>query len=300
MNNGVEPVEIGGRLVGPGQPVFVIAEIGINHNGDMELAETLIRVAATAGCDAVKLQKRTPDVCVPDDQKSVQRDTPWGRMTYLDYRHRMEFDADQYAALRDVAEKLGLIFFASPWDVPAVEFLNDLDVPVFKIASASITDHGLLDAVTATGRPVIASTGMTDLAGIDAAVAHLPEARFTLMHTTSTYPCQPDELNLRVIHTLRDRYAVPVGYSGHEVGLQTTVAAVALGASAIERHITLDRTLWGSDQAASVEPGGLNRLVRDIRVVEQALGDGRKRVYDSEIPSMEKLRRFMIPNVARG
>lgn len=287
---------IGERLIGDGLPVYVTGEIGINHNGDLENAYRLIDAAVAAGCDAVKFQKRTPEICTPRDQWEIERDTPWGRMTYIDYRHRVEFGAEQYAAIDAYCRKRGIDWFASPWDVPSVEFLEGFDLPAHKVASACLTDDDLLRALRGTGRTVILSTGMSTPRQIRHAVEVLGSDNVLLCHATSTYPAKRDELNLRVINTLRGEYPnVPVGYSGHEVGLQTTLAAVALGAVFVERHITLDRAMWGSDQAASVEGQGLERLVRDIRVIEDALGDGVKKVYEGELGPMRKLRR--VPGV---
>jgi N-acetylneuraminate synthase len=283
-------VEIGGIKIGAGQPVYIIGEIGINHNGDLENCKKLIDVAAAAGCNAVKFQKRTPELCVPEAQKSITRETPWGIMTYLEYRHRIELNQEQYGEIDRYARSKGLHWFASCWDMPSVDFIDRYNPVAYKIASASLTDDALLRYVANKGKPVILSTGMSTLDEIDHAVSLFDKSRLLITHATSTYPCSPDELNLRVMATLRNRYNVPVGYSGHETGLQTTVAAVALGASIIERHITLDRAMWGTDQAASVEPAGLHRLVRDIRVVERAFGDGVKRVYASELPIRAKLR----------
>lgn len=283
---------LGGRLLGPGQPVYITAEIGITHNGSLDNALALIDMAATAGADAVKFQKRTPEVCTPRDQWDVERDTPWGRMTYIDYRHRVEFGEAEYRAIDAHCAERGIAWFASPWDVESVEFLEQFDVPAHKIASASLTDDDLLRAARATGRTVILSTGMSTVQQIRHAVEVLGSGNVVLCHATSTYPAKVDELNLRMVQTLTAEYPnVPIGYSGHETGLQATLAAVALGACFIERHVTLDRAMWGSDQAASVEPGGFARLVRDIRVVEEALGDGVKQVYAGEYAAMKKLRR---------
>ncbi|MDT0443693.1 N-acetylneuraminate synthase family protein [Streptomyces johnsoniae] len=282
----------GDRVVGPGRPVYITGEIGINHNGDLENAFALIDAAAEAGCDAVKFQKRTPEICTPRDQWDIERDTPWGRMTYIDYRHRVEFGEEQYRAISEYCAERNIHWFASPWDTEAVEFLEQFDVPAHKVASASLTDDELLRALRATGRTVILSTGMSTPQQIRHAVEVLGSENILLCHATSTYPAKAEELNLRVIHTLQAEYPnVPIGYSGHETGLQTTLAAVALGATFVERHITLDRAMWGSDQAASVEPQGLTRLVRDIRIIEDSLGDGVKKVYDSELGPMKKLRR---------
>jgi N-acetylneuraminate synthase len=285
-------VTIGSKVIGGGHPVYVIAEIGLNHNGDVELAKRLIDVAARAGADAVKFQKRTPEIATPEHMRDTLRETPWGTMTYLEYRHRVEFGRDEYVEIGDYATMQGLDWFASPWDVPSVHFLEDLNVVAHKVASASLTDLEMLAALRETGKPIILSTGMSTIEQIDRALDVLGGERLVLMHATSTYPMEPEEANLRVISTLRDRYAgIPVGYSGHERGLQISLAAVALGAVAVERHITLDRTMWGSDHAASLEPAGLEHLVRDIRVIETALGDGVKRVFPGELAPMAKLRR---------
>ncbi|MGA0733689.1 MAG: N-acetylneuraminate synthase family protein [Candidatus Nanopelagicales bacterium] len=286
----IKPVQVGDRLVGPGEPVYIIAEIGINHNGDMKIAKDLIEMSAKAGVDAVKFQKRTPELCVPEDQRNVMRETPWGTMSYMDYRYKVEFEEKEYKELADFAAGFKVQLFASPWDVVSVDFLAKMTHPVIKIASASITDKELLKKVADSGLPVIMSTGMSTIEQIDAAVELLPIDRLMIAHATSSYPCEPDELNLKMIPVLAERYQVPIGYSGHETGLQSTVAAVALGATFVERHVTLDRAMWGSDQAASVEPSGLQRLVRDIRVVERAMGDGVKKVYESELKPMQRLR----------
>ncbi|MCX5193752.1 N-acetylneuraminate synthase family protein [Streptomyces sp. NBC_00249] len=292
---------IGNKEVGPGRPAYVIGEIGINHNGDLATALALVDAAADAGCDAVKFQKRTPEICTPRDQWDIERDTPWGRMTYIDYRHRVEFGEDEYRAVDEHCRERGIAWFASPWDTEAVAFLEKFDVPAHKVASASLTDDELLLALRATGKTVILSTGMSTPQQIRHAVEVLGSENTILLHATSTYPAKAEELNLRVINSLEAAYPnVPVGYSGHETGLQTTVAAVAMGACAVERHITLDRAMWGSDQAASVEPGGLTRLVRDIRTIETALGDGVKRVYESELGPMKKLRRVQGSLTAEG
>jgi len=284
-------LRIGSKIVGQGCPVYVIGEIGINHNGDIDVAKQLIDSAAEAGCDAVKFQKRTPEVCVPPEQRDVMRDTPWGRMTYMEYRHRVEFDAEQYAEIDDYCREQGIAWFASCWDEPSIDFIEQFNPVCYKVASASITDDALLSHTVATGRPVLLSTGMSTLEEIKHAVSLCDQDQLAILHSTSSYPCPPDQLNLRMIPALAEMYDCPIGYSGHEVGLSTTCGAVALGATIVERHITLDRAMWGSDQSASVEPWGLKRLVRDIRVFEKALGDGVKRVYESEIPIRKKLRR---------
>jgi len=270
---------------------YVIAEIGINHNGSVDTALELVDVAAKAGCDAVKFQKRTPSICVPLEQQQTRRETPWGEMSYLEYKERTEFGKDEYTTIAARATEFGMDWFASPWDVPSVEFLEDMGVTSHKVASACLTDRELLEALKATGKYLWVSTGMSTIEEVDEAMEILGNENITLFHTNSTYPCPPEETNLRTMATLSERYGVPVGYSGHEPGLQVSVAAVALGATAIERHITLDRAMWGSDHAASLEPHGLETLVRDIRIVEKALGDGVKRVYPGEEEPRRRLRR---------
>jgi N-acetylneuraminate synthase len=291
----MKSLSLGGRVIGPGEPTYVIAEIGINHNGSLDLAKQLVDVAVVAGCDAVKFQKRTPELCVPEAQRDVMRETPWGLMTYLEYRYRVEFGADEYTEIDRYCRERGITWFASCWDVDAVDFMETFEPVCYKVASATITDDELVDRIAKTGRPVILSTGMSTMDEIRGAVARLDGSDLLLAHATSTYPCKPEELNLRMIETLGAEFDRPVGYSGHEVGLQTTLAAVVMGATFVERHITLDRAMWGTDQSASVEPGGLMRLVRDIRTIESALGDGVKRVYDSELPSRDKMRKSVSP-----
>ncbi|MBM3421767.1 MAG: N-acetylneuraminate synthase family protein [Chlorobi bacterium] len=285
-------VKIGNRYVGDGHPVFVIAEIGINHNGSLDVAKKLIEGAALAGCDAVKFQKRTPDLCVPADQRMIERDTPWGRMTYIDYRYKVEFGREEYVEIDNCCRQNGIQWFASCWDEEAVNFMEQFEPPCYKAASASLTDIALLKKTAGTGRPLIISTGMSTMDEIDQAVLETGHRNLLLAHTNSTYPCPVEELNLRMIHTLKTCFPdLPAGYSGHEVGLATTWAAVALGATFVERHVTLDRSMWGSDQAASVELSGMQRLVSNIRDIEKALGDGVKRVYAGELAARKKLRR---------
>jgi len=285
-------VRVGNKLVGDGQPVFIVAEIGINHNGSLDLARKLIDGAATAGCNAVKFQKRTPEKCVPREQWNVERETPWGRMTYIEYRHRVEFGQREYAEIDRHCKKQGILWFASCWDEDSVEFLEQFNPPCYKVASASLTDTNLLLRKRATGRPLIISTGMSTIDEIRNAVNTIGTENLLIAHATSTYPCPTEQLNLRMVQTLREMYpGCPIGYSGHEVGLAPTWAAVALGATFVERHITLDRAMWGSDQAASVEVGGFTRLIQNIRDIEKALGDGVKRVYDAEVGQRKKLRR---------
>jgi N-acetylneuraminate synthase len=286
-------IKIGHRQIGDTHPAYIVAEIGINHNGDLEIAKRLIDAAVDAGVDAVKFQKRTPELCVPDDQKGLMRDTPWGYISYLDYRYRMEFSYDEYSEIDRHCRQKNVDWFASAWDVGSVDFLEQFDPVCYKIPSACLTDLELLRHMRKTGRPLILSTGMSTMQQISQAVDLLDQDNLLITHATSTYPCDPVELNLKMIHTLRDTFRCPIGYSGHEVGLIPSVVAVALGACLVERHITLDRAMWGSDQAASVEPGGFDRLVKYIRVTELSLGDGEKQVYESELPSLRKLRRVL-------
>jgi sialic acid synthase SpsE len=286
-------VSVGKKAIGAGEPVYIIAEIGINHNGDIEIAKQLMDVAVETGCDAVKFQKRTPEICVPEEQKSIPRETPWGSMTYFEYKKRIEFEQKEFEQIDAYAKKIGIDWFASPWDVPSVDFLEGFNVPCQKIASACLTDSELLNAINKTKTTTILSTGMSSMQEIDKAVSLLNDVPLAIAQATSTYPAEASELNLRAIQTFAEKYKVPVGYSGHERGLQVTIAAVALGATFIERHITLDRSMWGTDHSASLEPEGLKKLVRDIRIIELALGDGKKKVYDSEIPIRAKLRRVL-------
>ncbi len=283
-------VKIGNKQLGSGQPCYVIAEIGINHNGDIDLAKRLISVAVAAGCDAVKFQKRTVEIVYSEKELAQPRPNPFGE-TNGDLKRGLEFDSEDYAEISSFCKQVKIDWFVSPWDEKSVDFVQKFDPPVYKIASASLTDDNLLRHVRATGKPIIASTGMSTYEEIDHAVDVLGKQNTILMHTTSTYPAKYEQLNLRAIPTMIERYGIPVGYSGHETGIPTSVAASILGACCVERHITMDRAMWGSDQAASLEPNGISRLVRDIRLCEQSMGDGIKRVYEDEIPVMKKLRR---------
>lgn len=283
-------VKIGNHLVGDGHPAYIIAEIGINHNGDLDIARKLIDVAAVAGCQAVKFQKRTVEVVYSQEELDRPRESPFGA-TNRDLKYALEFGLEEYRAIDRYCKEKGVDWLASCWDEASVDFIDAFDVPCFKVASASLTDDNLLRHTRAKGRPILLSTGMSTLEQIDHAVKILGKKDLVLLHTCSTYPAEYSELNLRTINTLQKRYGVLVGYSGHETGLSTSISTIALGACVVERHITLDRAMWGSDQAASVEPQGFMRLVRDIRLVEMALGDGVKRVNDREVPIMKKLRR---------
>lgn len=285
-------VKVGSRYIGDGEPVYIVGEIGINHNGSIEIAKKLIDGAVFAGCDAVKFQKRTPELCVPKDQWDIERDTPWGRMKYIEYRRKVEFNENEYAEIDKYCMQKGIDWFVSPWDEESVDFMERFDPVCYKFASASLTDTCLLAKIKSTGRPMMLSTGMSTLDEVKKAVELLGKDNLMIAQSTSTYPCKLEELNLKVIQSYKKLFPdIPVGYSGHEVGLAPTLAAVSLGAAFVERHITLDRAMWGSDQAASVEIGGMFRLVKDIRDIEKSLGDGNKVVYESELPSIKKLRR---------
>jgi N-acetylneuraminate synthase len=283
-------VNIGGVPVGDGHPCYIVGEIGINHNGDLGIARRLIDVAVLAGANAVKFQKRTVDVVYSPEELAKPRENPFGT-TNGHLKRGLEFGLDHYRNIDQYSRERGIHWFASCWDEASVDFMEQFSPPAYKIASASLTDENLLKQHRATGRPIIISTGMSTLAQVDRAVDVLGTKNVILLHTTSAYPAKIQDLNLRMIPVLAQRYSLPVGYSGHEVGLATTLAAVSLGACVVERHITLDRAMWGSDHAASVEPQGLMKLVRDVRAIESAFGDGVKRVTDDEIPVMKKLRR---------
>ena len=275
--------------------VYIIAEIGINHNGDLEIAKKLIDIAKVAGCNAVKFQKRNPDICVPEHQKSVQRDTPWGRMSYLEYKYKVEFGKEEYDIIDDYCKKRDIAWSASPWDLDSLNFLNQYDLPFIKIPSALLTDLALLKESAQKSKKLIISTGMSTIEEIDKSVAAIqqsnPNCELAILHCNSTYPAPNEDLNLNCIQTLKEKYQCEVGYSGHEFGLTTTIASVCLGARIIERHITLDRTMWGTDQMCSVEPQGLIKLVRGVKELSMALGDGVKRVTEAEQIIKDKLRK---------
>jgi N-acetylneuraminate synthase len=285
-------IMLGNQLVGKAHPTYIIAEIGINHNGDLNIAKRMIQAAHYAHVNAVKFQKRTPKICVPLEEQTRMRETPWGYMTYLEYRERVEFGEDEYKEIDQLCKEIGIDWFASVWDEEAIDFLEPFQPIAYKVPSASLTDHSLLEKLLSTGRPIILSTGMSTMEQIQASVKLIGDMdRLIITHATSAYPCNPNELNLRMIPRLIEEFDCPVGYSGHEVGLIPSVVSVSLGACLVERHFTLDRAMWGTDQAASVEPQGMEKLVKYIRVTEEALGDGVKKVYDDELPSLQKLRR---------
>jgi len=284
-------IKVGNKMVGDGHPCYLIAEIGINHNGDVSLAKKLISVAVAAGFDAIKFQKRTIDVVYTKEELAKPRENPFGP-TNGDLKRGLEFGLDAYREIDHYCKEVNIPWFASCWDEQAVDFISQFDVPCYKIASASLTDDSLLRYTRTKGKPVILSTGMSTIEQIDKAVRILGKENLLVMHASSTYPANYDELNLKCIPMLRERYGVLVGYSGHETGLASSVAAAVLGASMVERHVTMNRASWGSDQAASLEPSGTMRLARDIRLVEQSMGDGVKRLLPREVPIMDKLRRI--------
>jgi len=269
---------------------YIIAEIGINHNGQMDIAKKLIDIAAVAGCDAVKFQKRNPDVCVPEHQKSVMRDTPWGKMTYLEYKYRMEFDKEQYDEIDRYCREKNIAWSASPWDLDSLQFLMQYDIPFIKIPSAMITNEELMCQSAKSGKRIIISTGMSTEEEIDQAVEWIKDCDHAVLHCNSTYPAPIEDLNLSYIPKLKEKYNCEVGYSGHEFRIGTTVGAIYLGATILERHITLDRQMWGSDHLGSVEPQGLIKLCKGVRELELAYGDGIKRVTEGEKSVRKKLR----------
>ena len=283
-------VLLGGRPVGEGHPCYVLAEIGINHNGDTKIAKKLIDVAAFAGCEGVKFQKRTVEVVYTPEELAKPRESPFGE-TNGDLKRALEFGPTEYEQIDEYCRRKPIAWTASCWDEASVDFIDRFDPPFYKIASASLTDDELLRHTRAKGKPIVLSTGMSTLEQIDHAVDVVGKEDLVLLHCCSAYPSQYADLNLKAIPALRERYGLPVGYSGHETGIASSVAAVVLGACMVERHVTLDRSMWGSDQAASLEPNGIMRVIRDIRLVETALGDGVKTVLPSEVPVMQKLRR---------
>lgn len=273
-------------------PVFLIAEIGINHNGDMQIAKRLMDAAFACGWNCVKFQKRTPDLCVPDSQKNIIRDTPWGSMTYLEYKNRIEFNEADYDYIDTYCKEKPLLWTASVWDIPSLNFILKYNVPFIKIPSAKLTDFELLSKASLSDKKIILSTGMSTISEIDDAVSILEKYSkdFVLMHTNSTYPTPSADTNLSVIPFLKDRYKCPVGYSGHEYDLEPSVIAVALGASVIERHITLDHDMWGTDQSASLEVHAIDMLCKRIKKIGVVLGDGIKRITEGEMEIRDKLR----------
>jgi len=291
MEKEFKKVKIGNKIIGEGEQVFVIAEIGINHNGDINIAKKLIDEAIVAGCDAVKFQKRTIEIVYTPEELEKPRENPFGS-TNGDLKRGLEFGEKEYEEINRYCKEKDIIWFASPWDIKSVDFLEKFNVPCYKIASASLTDDELLRYIKSKGKPIILSTGMSSVEQIKRAVEIIGEDNLIILHCTSTYPSADEELNLKVISWLKENFNCPIGYSGHEVGVYSSLVSAVLGTCVVERHITLDRAMWGSDQAASLEPNGLNRLVRDIRLLPVWFGDGEKIVYESEKPIIQKLRKF--------
>lgn len=283
-------VKIANKIIGDNYPCFIIAEIGINHNGSINTAKKLIKMAYDNGCDAVKFQKRTVDIVYTKEELQKERESIFGT-TNGDLKRGLEFSKKEYDEIDKYCKQLGILWFASCWDENSVDFIEQYDVCAHKIASACLTDWNLLKKVKATNKPILISTGMSTQEEIDKAVEILGEDNLVIFHCTSTYPTSNNEINLNYIKTLRQKYSCPIGFSGHERGIMPSTVAASMGANSIERHITLDRTMWGSDQSASLEPQGLAKLVRDIRELKDIMGDGIKRVYESEIPIKKKLRR---------
>ena len=283
-------VKIGKYNVGDLSHCFIIAEIGINHNGDINLAKKLIKMAHDLGADAVKFQKRTVDVVYTQHELEMERPNPFGN-TNGDLKRGLEFGYDEYREIDEYCKSLSILWFASCWDEESVDFIEQFNPPCHKIASACLTNDKLISYIKNKGRPILLATGMSTQEQIDHAVDILGQDNLVIMHCTSTYPSSEAELNLNVIPNYMEKYECPIGYSGHEKGVFPSVLAASMGACAIERHITTDRTLWGSDHPASLEPEGLRRLIRDIRLLNTIKGDGKKVVYESELPIIKKLRR---------
>lgn len=286
------PVKIGDKFIGHNNPVFFIAEIGINHNGDLNIAKKLVDIAVERGCDAVKFQKRVPEIAVPEHHKNKLRETPWGELTYLDYKKKIEFGEEEFRELDRYCKERGIMWFASVWDIPSIEFIEKFDTPCYKVPSASLTDGKLLEALKKTGRPVIISTGMSTIDETERAVKILGEENIVLMQCTSVYPCKDEDLDLNVIKTFRKKFNCPIGYSGHEPGYLDGVIATSLGACVIEKHITLDHAMWGTDQAASLDPAELRECCDSCKRTPIILGSHEKKFHDSEEPIRDKLRKF--------
>lgn len=286
-------IKVGNRYIGEGEPLYLIAEIGINHNGDMQIAKKLIDATFATGWDCAKFQKRTPDICVPEGQKNVMRETPWGEMTYLEYKHKIEFQKKEYDYIDKYCKEKPIAWTASAWDMPSLEFLLNYDLPFIKVPSAKITELDLVKECAKSGKPVFISTGMSTIEEVDNAVEILEKfanGNYVLFHTNSTYPSKINELNLQMIKTLKDRYGCIVGYSGHEYELEPTVIAPVFGASVIERHVTLDHNMWGTDHSASLEVLGMDMLEKRVRTTKTIVGDGIKTISCGEEKIREKLR----------
>jgi len=287
-------VKVGEYTISDKHPVFFVAEIGINHNGDIELAKKLIDIAKIAGCTAVKFQKRNPEEAVPEKYKNVKRETPWGIISYLEYKKKIEFEKEEYDVIDNYCKKREILWSASPWDITSIRFLDSYNLPFIKVPSALITNKEYLEEIKRrkdNGTPIFLSTGMADIELVKKVVDFLGEENLVILYTVSTYPSKPEEIDLNIINTYKKLFNCPIGYSGHEIGLQITLAAVEKGAKVIERHITVDRSMWGTDQSASLESIGLIKLLRDIRIIEKCMRDGIKRKLDTELEIEKKLRK---------
>lgn len=286
-------LKIGSSIVGDGKPIYLIAEIGINHNGDMQIAKKLIDATWSTGWNCAKFQKRTPEICVPENQKNIQRQTPWGEMTYLEYKRRIEFGKKEFDFINIYCKEKPLDWTASVWDLPSLEFIMNYDLPFLKIPSAKITDKELVKETAISGKPLFVSTGMSTIQEIDDVVniveKHLSK-RYILFHCNSAYPAKLEEVNLNMIRTLKERYNCLVGYSGHEEEILPSILAPVYGVCVIERHITLDRDMWGTDQKSSIEVQGMSYLVKRVHAVKKIAGDGLKVITDEELKMREKLR----------
>lgn len=291
----MKTIALDGRLVGDQQPIYFIAEIGLNHNGDLQIAKKLIDASFATDWDCVKFQKRTPEICIPEHQKNVLRETPWGKITYLAYRYKVEFEKEQYDYIDKYCREKPIFWTASVWDLKSLEFLMQYDVSMIKIPSAKLTEHEYLAESAKSGKVVMLSTGMSTIEEIDSAVNVLEKhskGNYVLMHTNSTYPTPIAELNLRLIPFLKERYGCVVGYSGHEMDLEPSVIAAALGASIIERHVTLDHNMWGSDHFASLQVHAMDILRKRAKDVAIFMGDGVKKLTEKELEVRKKLRGY--------
>jgi N-acetylneuraminate synthase len=286
-------IKLGNRNIGDSEPVYLIAEIGINHNGDLQIAKKLIDATWATGWDCVKFQKRTPDICVPEDQKNIMKQTPWGEITYLEYKNKIEFQKYEYDYIDKYTREKPLNWTASVWDLPSLEFLVQYDVPFLKIPSAKITDKKLVEQAAKIGKPIFISSGMSTLKEVDEAIniieKHLSK-KYVLLHCNSTYPAKLEELNMQMIISLRERYNCLVGYSGHEFEIMPATLAPVYGACVIERHVTLDHNMWGTDHSASIEIRGMDFLAKRIHSVKAIAGDGVKIIYSEEEKMRRKLR----------
>lgn len=291
----MKQLKINNHIIGENEPVFLIAEIGINHNGDLQVAKKLMDAAFACGWECVKFQKRTPEICVPENQKNILRDTPWGKITYLEYRYKVEFGQEEYSYIDKYCKEKPILWTASVWDIPSLKFILHYDVPFIKIPSAKLTESDLLSEAAKSGKTIILSTGMSTVEEIDEAVNLLEKHskdNYVLMHTNSTYPTPPEDINLSTIKFLKNRYNCLVGYSGHEYDLEPSVIAVTLGARIIERHITIDHNMWGSDHFASLEIHAMDMLRKRINEVDMVIGDGIKKLTPKEMEVRNKLRGY--------